>query len=457
MFRGANSPASRKKLASSVDAHAGGGGASPVLRKSGSDESALNVVTAGSPKLSRRSSFVKMLRKLGGSDDKAEGAAPPSPSVPVLFKRSSSGSLRIEDRPSSPDSLVSPRPLRDVIKAPPVCSAFEAHLVTNFPVLLVVSQVIVESPALDQDAKIGLFATLAELLKMHEHLIRFISFVANWEAKKCSDSNTLFRETGVLVMLCRALCTSAPACAYVSPLSDRIHEAVGAEGRKLELDPTRCAAWELSATVGRMTSIVDSVLLLISRSLSDCPPLLRIFFQTVFSIVNVRHAGFGFRSLANFYFLRFVIPAMMEPLAVEESKLSAVAKHNIVQVSKTLQSIANGTAPEGGLAAMQPYVEEKAKQMEGFFVNLITARTDDSISELNFLEFQQGDFDRLRESLQAWLLGELQTVRTRLGGALQLHSWLQEDEQVARAMAEMVVLVKGSSGMLSPPRNTWKK
>jgi hypothetical protein len=223
------------------------------------------------------------------------------------------------------------------------------------------------------------------------------------------------------------------------------------------LDPGRCAPGELSGNVARMTAIVESVLTQISRSLSDCPPLLRIFFQTVFSIVNVRHEGFGFRSLANFYFLRFVIPALLEPLSGEENKLPMWAKFNVMQVCKTLQSIANGTAPEGALEGMQGYVAEKAKLMEGFFVNLITARTDDSISELNFLEFPQSDFDRLRESLQAWLLGELGAVRARLGGALQLHSWLQDDEAVARAMAEMVVLVKASSGVLSPPRNTWKK
>ena len=454
-------------MTASVD---GGGAASPVvLRKSGSDESSLNIVP-GSPGaaasgqqvlVKRRSSFAKMLRKLGGSDEKAAAAAADgsaSPAVPALFKRSSSGSLRMEDRPTSPNYLVSPRPLRDVIKAPPVCSAFEANLVTNFPVLLVVTQVVVESPALDQDTKIGLFATLTELLKMHEHLIRFVSFIANGEAKKCSDPNTLFREIGVLVMLCRALSTSAAACAYVKPLSDRIQETMLAgESHQLELNPERCSPRELSANVARMTTVVNSVLLIISRSLSDCPPLLRIFFQTVFSIVNVRHAGFGFRSLANFYFLRFLIPALLEPLSEPDCKLSPLAKTTLVQVCKTLQCIANGTAPEGPLAVMAAYIEDKAAMMEGFFVSLITARVDDSISELNFLEFQQSDFDRLRASLQAWLLGELPSVRARLGGALQLHSWLQDDEQVARAMAEVVVLVKGSSGVLGPPRNTWKK
>ncbi len=458
-----NSPVGRKKNAVSDD-----GTSSPsALKKNPSLEDAVGGGTEGgapkSPSLKRRSSFVKlssMLRKLGGSgsEDKQATTAVPSAAsgAGLLFKRSSSGSLRADERASSPDSLVSPRSHREVVKAPPVCSAFEAHLATNFPVLLAVSQVVVEAASLDDETRVGLFATLVELLKMHEHLVRFVSFIANGEAKKCSDPNTLFRETGVLVMLCRALCTSAASCAYLEPLVARICAVVDAAGGgNLDIDASRVSPQVAEANAARLAATVDKVLECAAASLSDCPPLLRLFFQTVFSIVNVRHAGFGFRSLANFYFLRFLVPALMAPLA--DSARSPVDRAAIVNVAKTVQCIANCSLPEGSLSLLASYVQGKTDHVEEFFVNLITARPDDSVSELQALEFPQGEFDRLRGALHGWLLGELHAVRARLGGVAQLHPWIGDDAEMHKTMQELVTLGKDSSGMLSPPRGTWKR
>ncbi len=47
------------------------------------------------------------------------------------------------------------------------------------------------------------------------------------------------------------------------------------------------------------------------NELERCPRLLRNWFQTCFSIVSVRHEGYQFKCLANFFFLRFLAPAVI--------------------------------------------------------------------------------------------------------------------------------------------------
>jgi hypothetical protein len=146
----------------------------------------------------------------------------------------------------------------------------------------------------------------------------------------------------------------------------------------------------LSVTVNRVFDCA-------SLSLGSCPPLLRIFFQTVCSIVNVRHSGYGFKSLANFYFLRFLLPGLTSGAHVERSTKdtrSARQRADLrtyVSVSKTMQCIANNTLPDKStpIGAMASFVESKSNFMESFFFNLITARADDSVTELNALEFAQ--------------------------------------------------------------------
>jgi hypothetical protein len=95
-------------------------------------------------------------------------------------------------------------------------------------------------------------------------------------------------------------------------------------------------------------------------------------------------------------------------------------------------------------------VESKSNFVETFFFNLITARSDDSVCELNSLEFNQQDFDALRGPLLGFLLDKLPAVRTRLGPSLQLHSWLASDDDVKVQMQELVVLGKNANGMLNP-------
>jgi hypothetical protein len=98
--------------------------------------------------------------------------------------------------------------------------------------------VIVDDSALEDDQKLGLFVPLVELLKMHEYLIKFVSFCANGEAKKCTDPNVLFRETSVLVLLFRAMCTSNAALMYLNPVVSQIADIVeDAGGMFCELLP----------------------------------------------------------------------------------------------------------------------------------------------------------------------------------------------------------------------------
>jgi hypothetical protein len=94
--------------------------------------------------------------------------------------------------------------------------------------------------------------------------------------------------------------------------------------------------------------------------------------------------------------------------------------------------------------------------MEKFFIHLIRARKDDSVSELGSLEFTTGDFQVLRASLFSWLWENIDKIRKRLGSMIQLHTWFADDEEVKRGMAITIVLGRMASGMLSPPRGSFK-
>ena len=186
---------------------------------------------------------------------------------------------------------MTPRTLQEVIKSPPVSSVFEANVVTNFPVLLVFCQLIVDDPKMDDAEKLGLFVPLVEELKMHDFLIKFVSFCANGEAKKCSDPNTLFRETSVLVFVFRALGTSSAGVVYLKVLVKQICGIIDAAGPfQVEDDASEDV---VKKHVNKLSKTINLVFECAAKSLNDCPPVLRIFFQTVFSIVNVRHSGWG--------------------------------------------------------------------------------------------------------------------------------------------------------------------
>ena len=147
-------------------------------------------------------------------------------------------------------------------------------------------------------------------------------------------------------------------------------------------------------------------------------------------------AGYGFKSLANFYFLRFLLPAVTSYGSLDSSLKSPRDFRSYLAVSKVIQCIANNTLPESSatIRHMSVYVESKSNFMETFFFNLITARTDDSVCELNSIEFNQADFDALRVPLLRFMLESLPAVRTRLGPSLQLHSWLGSEEDVQAQM-----------------------
>lgn len=192
--------------------------------------------------------------------------------------------------------------LRSSKESPPRSSAFEANVVTNFPVLLVFCQLIVENTVLEDEKKLALFVPLVELLKMHEYLIKFVSFCANGEAKKCSDPNTLFRESSVLVMLFRALGTHRAGHVYLKRVVKEIAALLDGAGPLplLEGDVSSLSQEQLAQSVATLSKTINAVFDCASKSLDDCPPVIRIFFQTVYQIVNVRHSGMPFASLVGF-------------------------------------------------------------------------------------------------------------------------------------------------------------
>lgn len=72
--------------------------------------------------------------------------------------------------------------------------------------------------------------------------------------------------------------------------------------------------------------------------------------------------------------------------------------------------------------------------MGTFFLSLITARTNDSVSELSSLEFGHSEFEQVRAPLLVFLADNVPAVRARLGPSLQLYSWLADDDDVKQQL-----------------------
>ena len=368
----------------------------------------------------------------------------PETPKPLYRRGSSGGALRNDqDGRKSPEAIVSPRSLDEVTRQPPTATEFGIDLITNLPVLMHLLEEVLDSNDTTDEEKVGLTVTLVEMLKMHDFVVKCVSYMANKECKSCQDPNTLFRQTTPLVLICRALCTSFGALKFLRPL---VSQAYGILLRDDDHGKPVTGA------------VLDELLIGLSAALSQCPMLLRLFFQRVYSIVNVRHDGYGSMALANFFFLRFLLPALVTPgdLLQQHVLLEPDQRRRIMEAVKALHWLANGVVPQEN-EDMRDYVQ--AKQEAGwtnrFFIELITSRPDDAVSEVgNTMEFTASDFNPLRHSLFGWIWRHLDGWRERLGPQLQLHSWLADNEAVRKAMVTEVHLGRESSGMLSPPRRS---
>ena len=185
---------------------------------------------------------------------------------------------------------------------------FDKALCENFPVLLVVCQVITETYELEDEERVALFVTITEILKLHNGLIRFVSFVTNVECKK-SDPTTLFRETGVLVMIGRALYSSNSAVTFMRPIVKDVFDTINGKMRE---EQEEVSLFSFLSEEKAPVREVASIALDFERA-KNCPRILRSFFQTVYSIIIQRHPGMEYKTLANFYFLRFLVPRLLNP------------------------------------------------------------------------------------------------------------------------------------------------
>lgn len=357
-----------------------------------------------------------------------------------LFRRSSSGGLRSQR--GGADSIISNRTPEQLARDRPRMTHFDKQLSSSFPVVLCIGQIVLDAPDLEEDQKLAFFVTLSEMLKAHESLFKYVSYVINTEAKKCVDGNTLFRETGVSVMLARAMFSSYAAVQYLQPI-------VAAAWREVQSITPKEQDGVVSDEA--LLKTVDVVMEATRSSLSSCPPILRRFCQTLFSIVNVRHAEYGFKALANFFFLRFVVPALICPpepsssssgpqKSPKSSDFSLAHRRVMVQLTRVIQCIANGVpADESASENVKVFVEQRiGRYMEDFFTTLITSRLQENVrAELDMLEFVGSDFNKLRQSFYSWLTSSMPTIRAKLGNMLQLHSWLATDEEVKTLMGEM--------------------
>jgi len=186
---------------------------------------------------------------------------------------------------------------------------------------------------------------------------------------------------------------------YLAGLFRPFVQKICSETKSMEVDPQRlrpsASAEELEANTKRLVEASQDALDIIFASANSFPQPLKRTFLVAHNEITQKMPRMKWISIANFYFLRFVAPALVSPKAsgLYQGNPSPQALRALMLISKTLSNAANGVTfgdKENYMSIMNSVITENQPRMREFLEKLISASDEmlDPITAASFFPHQ---------------------------------------------------------------------
>lgn len=188
---------------------------------------------------------------------------------------------------------------------------------------------------------------LIKIFLYYNKLVPLIRFLAQYEILKVTDVNTIFRGNS-LASKCIDELMKLVGKRYLHDTLKKSVEMIILEQKQCEIDPNRINQVNdsLESNMNNLKRYISDVYFAIIQSTSRCPPIMCQVFNVlkelaIDSFPNNKEVNYYV--ISGFVFLRFFVPAILNPRLFELTDLQINTQTNrtFTLISKTIQSIGN--------------------------------------------------------------------------------------------------------------------
>ncbi|KAJ6240408.1 ras gtpase-activating protein [Anaeramoeba flamelloides] len=214
-------------------------------------------------------------------------------------------------------------------------------------------------------------------------LLRWMIFQETVNGK--NNTRTLFRSSSLSAKLIPIFAHIVAHDFLVKTLSSTI-EMVSKIKSHLEVDEDRVGKQMAEKNRNALILLTNEFLAKIILSARETPLPFRIICRAMKKAVSRVFPESSYKSLNNFLFLRFFVPAIATPEAfgiMEKKDIDITLRRNLVSISKLIQSVGNQSEGlKGTLSCLNGFVKQSATRILKYFEQIAEIPNDDK--EWNF-------------------------------------------------------------------------
>ncbi|KAJ6242671.1 ras gtpase-activating protein [Anaeramoeba flamelloides] len=214
-------------------------------------------------------------------------------------------------------------------------------------------------------------------------LLRWMIFQETVNGK--NNTRTLFRSSSLSAKLIPIFAHIVAHDFLVKTLSNTI-EMVSKVKSHLEVDEDRVGKQMAEKNRNALILLTNEFLAKIILSERETPLPFRIICRAMKKAVSRVFPESSYKSLNNFLFLRFFVPAIATPEAfgiMEKKDIDITLRRNLVSISKLIQSVGNQSEGlKGTLSCLNGFVKQSATRILKYFEQIAEIPNDDQ--EWNF-------------------------------------------------------------------------
>ncbi|KAJ6240766.1 ras gtpase-activating protein [Anaeramoeba flamelloides] len=208
-------------------------------------------------------------------------------------------------------------------------------------------------------------------------VVRFINDSIWRETKNTIQPNQLFRSDSTATFLMSTFAKKIGKNYLIDTLKKELVHLIKSKQR-LEIDPLRLQDGEmLSINVGILKTITIRFLEKIFSSYENCPMELKQICNTIYESVKNKFPEYKEISVAGFFFLRFICPAIIYPESFEILDNVNVGNYrrNLILITKIIQRFANHNelgSRDINLKIFSGFLKEHVKPLDDFLMKICT-------------------------------------------------------------------------------------
>ncbi|ELR12939.1 GTPaseactivator protein for Ras-like GTPase [Acanthamoeba castellanii str. Neff] len=204
------------------------------------------------------------------------------------------------------------------------------------------------------------------------------------------QGSTLFRGNDIASHLLSAYCQSVGRkflLKVIRPLVEKVL-TLYSQNKSMEIDPARAVPGEdPEENAQTLSDFCHLFLNTITSSIKHCPMSFRAVCYHLQREVIKKFPQSKYIVLTNFFFLRFISPAIVSPEAfgILEEQVSPKCRRGLVLVSKVMQNLANGVEfgeKEEHMLRLNGFIRENLAKVEAFFEEIASeSSTEEELAE----------------------------------------------------------------------------